>query len=311
MLLRHLVTHWIKTQAAQTAREAAMDAAKQHLAGQPEQDVAEDAPPTPCDIGVVFALGIESGGLLDLLQGVVGIKGFGFTAYEGGLHGRQVVLMESGPGQEQAARATAALIDGHHPAWVISAGFAGGLNPELKRNDIVVADQVALPDGGQLTIEMRMPRGPRLHVGRLLTVDEIVEHPAEKQRLGANHAAIAVDMETFAVADVCAQQKTRFISVRVISDGVEDQLPPEIEHLLHQKSWGGKLGAVAGSIFRRPGSVKDMWQLKERAIVASDTLAKFLSGIIEQLPRRERPQQENEEKSDPSADEGNPTQVRD
>ena len=286
MILRQLVTHWLKTQAAQTARDAAMGAAREHLSDQPEADDQPVKPPTPCDIGVVFALGIESGGLMDRLQGVVGTQGFGFTAYEGGLEGRTVVLMESGPGRENASKATAALIQGHKPAWVISAGFAGGLKPELKRNDIVVADHVALCDGGQLTIDMQMPAQPHLHVGRLLTVDEIVEAPAEKHRLGDNHGAVAVDMETYAVAEVCAERKTRFLSVRVISDGVEDKLPPEIENLLHQKSIGGKIGAVAGSIFRRPGSVKDMWQLKERAIVASDSLAKFLTGIIGQLPRR-------------------------
>jgi adenosylhomocysteine nucleosidase len=289
MILRQLVTHWLKTQAAQHAREAVMETARQHVAGETESDRVEDQPPAPCDIGVVFALSIEAGGLLDKLEGVVSTKGFGFTAYEGGLNGRTVVLMESGPGRAKAAQATTALIEGHKPAWVISAGFAGGLIPECERNDIIVADQVVLLDGGQLSIEMGMPRSAHLHVGRLLTVDEIVEAPEEKQRLAHNHAAIAVDMETYAVAEVCAAKKTRFLSLRVVSDGIDDRLPPEIENLMHQKTFGGKLGAVAGSIFRRPGSVKDMWQLKERAIVASDTLAKFVAGIIAQLPRREVP----------------------
>lgn len=287
MLLRQLVTHWLKTQAAQKAREAVMETARQHVSGEADPDQPMDRPPAPCDIGVVFALSIEAGGLLDKLEGVVSTKGFGFTAYEGGLNGRTVVLIESGPGRANAAQATTALIEGHKPAWVISAGFAGGLIPECERNDIIVADQVVLLEGGQLSIEMGMPRQPHLHVGRLLTVDEIVEEPEEKQRLAHNHAAIAIDMETYAVADVCAAKKTKFLSLRVISDGIDDRLPPEIENLMHQKTFGGKLGAVAGSIFRRPGSVKDMWQLKERAIVASDTLAKFISGIVAQLPRRE------------------------
>jgi adenosylhomocysteine nucleosidase len=279
----------LKAQAAQKARETVMETARQYATGEadPEAEQPEERPLAPCDIGVVFALSIEAGGLLDQLEGVVSTQGFGFTAYEGGLHGRTVVLIESGPGREKAAQATTALIEGHKPAWVISAGFAGGLTPDCKRNDIIVADQVVLLDGGQLSIELGMPRQPHLHVGRLLTVDEIVEAPEEKHRLAENHAAIAVDMETFAVAEVCAALKTRFLSLRVISDGVEDRLPPEIENLMQQKSWGGKLGAVAGSIFRRPGSVKDMWQLKERAIVASDTLAKFVAGIVAQLPRRQ------------------------
>jgi len=44
-----------------------------------------------------------------------------------------------------------------------------------------------------------------------------------------------------------------------------------------------RLGAAAGAIVNRPSSIKDMWQLKEDALVASDRLAAFLSGIVPQL----------------------------
>ena len=40
---------------------------------------------------------------------------------------------------------------------------------------------------------------------------------------------------------------------------------------------------AAGAIFNRPSSVKDMWNLREEAIKASDRLAKFLEGTVEQL----------------------------
>ncbi|NQT40578.1 MAG: hypothetical protein HQ581_24005, partial [Planctomycetes bacterium] len=40
---------------------------------------------------------------------------------------------------------------------------------------------------------------------------------------------------------------------------------------------------AAAAIWRRPGSVKDMWRLRENAMVASDRLAEFLAGMIGQL----------------------------
>ncbi|MFY9342078.1 MAG: hypothetical protein WAT39_06300 [Planctomycetota bacterium] len=43
-------------------------------------------------------------------------------------------------------------------------------------------------------------------------------------------------------------------------------------------------GAVVGTLWRRPSSVKDMWKLKETALLAADGLAKFLAGLIMQLP---------------------------
>jgi adenosylhomocysteine nucleosidase len=91
-------------------------------------------------------------------------------------------------------------------------------------------------------------------------------------------------MESFGVATICQREKTRFLSVRVITDSVDRTLPPDIDRLVKRTSTAGRLGAAAGAILRRPASIKDMWQLKEDAIVASERLANFLVGVIRQLP---------------------------
>ena len=252
---------------------------------------AADAPPVEpvvCHVGLVFALSIEAGGLVDQLSGVVHTNGAGFVAREGGLDGRRLVLVECGLGREAAARGTHALLIGHRPRWVISAGFAGGLQPEMKQGDILMANEIADTAGRRLAIDFKiapevLARTPGLHVGRLLTVDSIVREPTEKQALGERHGALAVDMETLAVAEVCRDERVRFLSVRVISDAVDHELPADVDHLVRQKSTLGRIGAVTGAIVRRPGSVKDMWRLKEDAIAASDRLAKFLTGIVPQL----------------------------
>ena len=269
---------WFRGKAAeqvqQSARRRVIDAGQQPL--------------PPCDVAVVFALAVESGGLVDLLGDVIDIRGHGFVARCGKLEGRNVVVGESGPGGEAAARATAAILRGHRPQWVVSAGFAGGLDPRLARGDILMADHVADLAGDQLAIGFDIPaeevaRTPGLHVGRLLTVDQIIRQPQEKLSLGETHDALAVDMESMAVARVCQREKVRFLCVRVISDAQGDRLPAEIDHLLRQTSRAGRWGAATGAIFRRPSSVKDMLQLKEHALLASDRLAKFLAGTVTQL----------------------------
>jgi adenosylhomocysteine nucleosidase len=258
--------------------------------GAAESAPSESAPAEPavCHVGLVFALSIEAGGLVDQMTGVVHINGAGFVAREGGFGGRRLVLIESGLGREAAARGTRALLIGHKPRWVISAGFAGGLHPSLRQGDILMANEIADLTGRRLAIDFKiapdaLARTPGLHVGRLLTVDSIVREPAEKQALGELHGALAVDMESSAVAEVCRDERVKFLSVRVISDAVDHELPADVDHLVRQKSTLGRIGAVTGAIVRRPGSVKDMWQLKEDAIAASDRLAKFLTGIVPQL----------------------------
>jgi len=277
-----ILRNWLQQQAKAKLYAAASGASRDPAAAE------TGAAPAQCDVGLVFALGIEQGGLEDLLGGVVVTQGTDFIARQGSLKGRNVVLIEAGVGPLAAARGTQALLAGHRPSWVISAGFSGALDPRLKRGEIIMADSIADGDGHRLSIDFKIsPEAvaatPGLHVGRLLTVDRIVRLPAEKRELGQRHEALAVDMESWAVGEVCRQAKTRFMAVRIVSDAVDDELPADIERLAKQKTPAARLGAAAGAIFRRPASIKDMLKLKEDALVASDKLAKFLSGVIVQL----------------------------
>lgn len=278
--------------AREKMREAAAQAASGATAGAQAEPVQQTAPQSPpvCHVGCVFALSIESGGLVDRLAGVVSSQGEGFTAREGGYEGRRVVLFEGGVGRNAATHATEALIVGHRPRWILSAGFAGGLDDRLAQGDILMADQVVDAEGQRLEIDFKLDPAAtaatrHLHVGRLLTLDRIVDTAAEKRALGEQYDALAVDMETSAVAAICRREKVRFLAVRVISDTIDHTLPRDIDRLVRKTTTAGRLGAAAGAILRRPASIKDMWQLKEDALVASERLASFLTGVIGQLPK--------------------------
>lgn len=295
-----LLRNWLMAQAKDRLREAASQAAQGATASSATassgevnpKTAAEQGPPETkrevCHVGIVFALGIEAGGLADSLAGVVRTHAAGLVFREGGLDGRRVVLVESGVGREAAARATQALILGHQPQWIISAGYAGGLSDRVAQGDLLLADEIVNAQGHSLSIDFKlapdaMQSMRNVHVGRLLTVDQVVARAEDKRSLGARHAALAVDMETMGVAEVCRREKMRFLSVRIISDAVDRTLPSDIDYLVKKKSTAGRLGAAAGAILRRPSSIKDMWQLKEDALVASERLARFLIGIIGQL----------------------------
>lgn len=265
------------------------------------QEGAEAAPPEPCQVGFVFALGIESGGLEDLLEDSQQTRGDSFRMVEGSLSGRRVAIIKTGVGQVAAARGAAALIAGHRPQWVISAGLAGALHPDLQRGDLLFADAVLGADGSRVSLgasaltkapaaevrsagtEQKLPHKSRVHVGQLLTVDQVVRLPHQKRELGQKHQALAVDMESLAVAGVCVREQTSFLSVRIISDSVDDELPAEIERVLDQKSAARRAGAALGAILNRPGSLGDMLKLKEQALTASDQLAQVLAQLVQRL----------------------------
>ena len=74
------------------------------------------------------------------------------------------------------------------------------------------------------------------------------------------------------------------MAVRAISDDLSADLPPEVLSLVGETG-AVRFGAVIGSLFKRPSSIKDMWRLREQATVAADRLADFLDGIVLQLHR--------------------------
>lgn len=250
-------------------------------------DAPPVADPAHADIGIVCALKLEIAPFLDRCDRLRKYTGGDFT-FRGGFTGPdydiRVVTVEAGAGPERAARATQALLDAHTPRWVISAGFSGGLRPDLQIGDVVIGNSIVDRAGQELRIDVRMaPDAQRgWHVGRLVMVDEIVRTVADKQRLAERSGALAVDMESLAVAQKCAENHVRFLAVRAISDDLSADLPPEVMSV-----FGGtgslRAGVIAGAVWKRPGSIKDMWRLRERAVSASERLAVFLQMILPTL----------------------------
>jgi len=253
---------------------------------QDELQRGQAAPAGPCDVLFIFALNAESGALTDLLEDAQYAKAASFVERSGTLAGKQVVVAEVGVGAEAAALGTADCLAIHQPKWVVTAGFAGGLDSRLKKGHILMADEVVDLTGRTLAPDHKIDRStasPSLHLGRLLTVDRILREPQEKSSLAQQYNALACDMESFAIAEVCRQAGVPWLSVRIISDTVDDLLPPEIELLLAEKSLAGKLATAAAAIVNRFSAVGDLWQLYEDALKCSQRLARFLKGVVEQL----------------------------
>lgn len=239
------------------------------------------------DVGIVCALKLELAEYLEKCDRVRKYTGGDFT-FRGGFTGRdwdiRVVVVEAGTGAERARRATQALVDAHTPTWILSAGFSGALHPDLQLADIVIANSIVDTQGEELRVDVRMAPDPERgwHVGRILMANEIVRSVADKQLLAEQTDALAVDLESLAVAQVCQRNKTRFMAVRTISDDLSHDLPSEVLSV-----FGGtgslRAGAIAGALWKRPSSMKDMWRLRENAQRASERLARFLNYIVPSL----------------------------
>ena len=236
------------------------------------------------DIGIVCAPPIELNAFMDRCQKVKKYTGGDFTFRGGHYDGIRIAIVESGMGFARARRATQAMIEGHSPRWLLSCGFAGALQADIPVGSILVADSIVDQHGQSLQIDLHMPADPArgLFIGRLLTADDIVRTVELKRKLAEQHAALAVDQESLAVAQVAREHKTRFLAVRVISDDLSCDLPPEILSIVGATG-SVRFGAAIGALWKRPSAAKDMWRLREQAQSSAKRLATFLDGVVIQL----------------------------
>ncbi len=156
-------------------------------------------------------------------------------------------VVRSGIGKVNAARVTTELIINERPDCIISSGVAGGIDDSLNIGDFVIANQVAyhdvwcgegnlrgqvqgLPqrfcaDSGLLTYAraLKVPDAS-LHEGLICTGDQFLttlEEDREVKRMYPD--ALACDMESAAVAQVCLHYAVPFLAIRAISDVVTPQ----------------------------------------------------------------------------------------
>ncbi|WP_432723107.1 5'-methylthioadenosine/S-adenosylhomocysteine nucleosidase [Jeongeupia wiesaeckerbachi] len=88
------------------------------------------------------AMQVEVAALVALLDDVVIETGGGWTFWLGQLAGVPVVISRTGMGMSNAAAATAIALERYAPAAVINQGTAGGHDPALLPNDLVLGARV-------------------------------------------------------------------------------------------------------------------------------------------------------------------------
>ena len=239
-----------------------------------------------CHLGIIFALPVEAHSFERSVSDIVSHRANGLSISRGLFAGRSVAWAVSGCGEVAAARAAQLIIDGHHPLRLVTAGFAGGLDPGLTRGQLILPCQ--LLDGSnrqrpplpidQDLVEPLWDKHPPSKAA-LLTVTRVITDVATKKALRDSTGAGLVDMESYAVGAVAAAANVGVLACRVISDTAEEALPQEVAKLGQPQSTMRRLGAALGALGRRPSAAVDFWRLWEQSLVHSQVLATGLTDI--------------------------------
>ena len=196
------------------------------------------------NIAIIAAMDKEMRLLLPLLSGAARITINGTVFHTGTVGSHNVVIAKCGIGKVNAAIGALTLIDTFHPDVVINSGVAGGTGA-VGIMDVVVADEVAYHDvwcgpgtvpGEAAECPPRFSCGlakdvrryiPGAKGGLVASGDVFVADAAVTRHiLDLYPDAVAVDMESAAIAHVCFMKNVPFICIRVISDtpGAEDNM---------------------------------------------------------------------------------------
>lgn len=154
----------------------------------------------------------------------------------------RLLLAYSGVGGYNAKKA-AELLASKGATQLMSWGCAGGLTASLKPGDLVVPEQLLDVDDVDMAVNQQWHRHAcqllaplvRLSTGKLAETATIVASSKEKQQLHSFTKALAVDMESVAVAKVAAARHLPFLCIRAIVDPASMNLPRAIAYAANLK----------------------------------------------------------------------------
>jgi adenosylhomocysteine nucleosidase len=199
--------------------------------------------------------------------------------------GTSCLVAQTGVGPEHARRVATAASDAR---LFVSSGCAGALVEDLRPGDVVVADGVAELDASGAPAERFVVDSAalaswvhasnlRVHVGGVASSAVVLPTAGAKRRAAAC-GAIAVDMESGALARVALARGIPLLVVRVVIDAVTDAVP-ETSGVLDPDTGNVRVGpAVAAMVHPRnwPATVR----LARRAWTAERHFRRFLARLF-------------------------------
>ncbi len=144
----------------------------------------------------------------------------------------------SGTGAKNAEFASITLVN-NGVERLISWGCAAGIHESLQPGHLVLATH-CIADDGVLDADLDwlnlvkplIPQQINMHLCRLAESDHVVATSSEKLKVAQKTGALALDMESTAIAKVAQLYSLPFLVVRAIADPVEMNLPKAVNYAL-------------------------------------------------------------------------------
>lgn len=208
---------------------------------------------------VTFARPEESGPFRRHLFNLKRTRLGSLPAFEGCSKGVGVLVIHTGIGPVAAGRTIRLLMEARRPARLICAGFGGGLDPRLAAGDTLVTD---------------------FSSGLIVSCPDPVETPAGKAAMHRKTGAGIVDMETSAVAAICAEAGIPLLAIRAVSDPADEPLPVPFSAWFDIARQRVRPLALLGFLLRRPSRILPFARFVSRLPRVAASLARAIEGAL-------------------------------
>ena len=201
-----------------------------------------------------------------------------------GTYGNDTILLyTTGVGEGYLAETLSDMLASGRPDVVLSIGFAGALDEALVVGDVLHVRQVLHASGGAVDLRGVVPVArsvdQALDAATLLTCDEVAESAEVKRRLRAAHPAVAVDMETFHIAQLCVSEKIGMACMRAISDGADEALPGLMAHWTNARGRARPI-AITFDLLTHPWLVPTVARVGRQSRLAAARLAEAVAAWL-------------------------------
>jgi adenosylhomocysteine nucleosidase len=161
------------------------------------------------------------------------------------------------------------------PDLMLTCGFAGGLDPDLKLGEVVFELAGSAANDQKLAANLAADGARPV---KFFCADRIATTVSEKKKLRVETGADAVEMESAAIHAIGREHGIPCATVRVISDTASEDLPLDF-NLLAKPDKNLDFGKLFLAIAKSPGKIGALMQLQKKTGFAAKQLAVVLEKI--------------------------------
>jgi len=231
-------------------------------------------------IAVTFALPAESSEFLKRLENKSRADRNGVRITDGNIDDRDVEVLHTGVGQKVCRERIGKFLQDQRFELLISTGFAGALNEELRVGDLLLAKNFSTID---LHPRRSSPSNLPIHVADLLTTPTLIDSSDERNKIARESGAAAVDMETEFIVRACAAHGVPILSLRIITDTPREPFPAPPKVLFDIEQQRTRMTALARFFLAHPNRLPHLAHFARRIAYARKTLANALVDVVRAL----------------------------